>query len=95
MINTLTRPSTDIHVDVVLDLNHEQHCEALLDGKQSCKNPAVVIVWFKSHGCPRDGKGVMLCADCRDWIASNPVGCGRCNGTPPEAELFITTSVAL
>lgn len=95
MISTApVKPDADINADEFVDV--PQVCEALLrDGKRGCSGAAAVIVRFQAHGCGRDGKGVLLCPECRDWIAKGGVGCGCCGGEPPECELFIVSSVAL
>lgn len=89
---TVTDP--DLAVDQFVDL--PPTCEALLrNGRPSNHGTAVVAVRFKAHGCGRDGKAILLCAECRDWIARGGVQCGYCDGELPEAELFIVSSVSL
>jgi hypothetical protein len=90
------KPTTDNEVgtDEFLDVPHV--CEALLRaGKPACPGEAKVIVRFKAHGCGRDGKGVLLCMDCRNWIAKHEVGCGYCDQPRPDGQLIIVSSVAL
>lgn len=70
--DTITIPETVLRIPPV--------CEARLDAKYRCHEQATVQVRFKSHGCKRDGRWVLLCPGCRDFVAGGKAGCGECDG---------------
>lgn len=95
MTSTLTAPTTDAEVGVGVeeDIVLTPTCEALLDGQFRCGHPAAVIARFASHACPRDGKGVLLCQGCLDWI-TGPTGAG-CGACMADDELHVVSVVRL
>jgi hypothetical protein len=72
-------------------LRFDPPCDALLDGRNPCPGSGWAIVRFREHGdCKRDGKGLVICKPCLDWISRGDVMCSLC-----DAPLFIVATVKL